>query len=31
MQHGFVSRGMTVVNPFAEPAHPKLESLLAED
>jgi predicted nucleic acid-binding protein len=31
MQHGFVSRGMTVVNPFAEPVHPKLESLLAED
>jgi predicted nucleic acid-binding protein len=28
MQHGFVSRGMTVVNPFAEPAHPKLTALL---
>jgi predicted nucleic acid-binding protein len=28
MQHGFVSRGMTVVNPFAEPTHPKLAALL---
>ena len=31
MQHGFVSRGMTVVNPFAEPPHPKLAALLAGD
>jgi predicted nucleic acid-binding protein len=31
MQHGFVSRGMTVVNPFAEPAHPKLVVLLGRD
>lgn len=28
MQHGFVVRGVTVVNPFAEPAHPKLAALL---
>jgi predicted nucleic acid-binding protein len=28
MQQGFVSRGMTVVNPFAEPAHPKLAAVL---
>ena len=31
MQHGFVSRGMTVLNPFAEPTHPKLAALLADD
>jgi len=30
MQHGFVTRGLTIVNPLAEPVHPKLESLLAE-
>ncbi len=29
MQHGFVTRGLTVVNPFAEPPHPKLAALLA--
>ncbi|HEY9552567.1 PIN domain-containing protein [Allosphingosinicella sp.] len=27
-QHGFVTRGLTIVNPFAEPTHPKLSSLL---
>jgi len=31
MQHGFVSRGMTVANPFAEPTHPKLAALLGGD
>ena len=31
MQHGFVSRGMTVVNPFTEPPHPKLAALLCGD
>jgi predicted nucleic acid-binding protein len=30
MQHGFVARGVTVVNPFAEPAHAKLAGLLAD-
>ena len=30
MQHGFVARGLTVVNPFAEPMHPKLTALMAE-
>lgn len=29
MQHGFVTRGLTVVNPFAEPVHPKLATLVA--
>jgi predicted nucleic acid-binding protein len=29
MQHGFVWRGVTVVNPFATPTHPKLARLLA--
>ncbi|MEQ1495893.1 MAG: PIN domain-containing protein [Novosphingobium sp.] len=29
MQHGFVVRGMTVVNPLAAKTHPKLEPLLA--
>lgn len=29
MQHGFVARGLTVVNPFADTAHPKLAALLA--
>lgn len=28
MQHGFVSRGLTIVNPFADPMHPKLAALL---
>lgn len=28
MQHGFVWRGLTVVNPFADPPHPLLASLL---
>ena len=31
MQHGFVVRGLTVVNPLAEPIHPKLASLLTAD
>lgn len=31
MQHGFVTRGLTVVNPLAEPTHPKLANLLAEE
>lgn len=30
MQHGFVTRGLTVVNPLAEPAHSKLKPLLAK-
>ena len=30
MQHGFVARGLTIVNPFAEPAHPKLAALIKE-
>lgn len=29
MQHGFVWRGLTIVNPLTEPAHPKLSALLA--
>jgi len=28
MQHGFVYRGVTVINPFAEPAHPLLADAL---
>lgn len=28
MQHGFVHRGVTVVNPFAEPLHPLLADAL---
>lgn len=28
MQSGFVTRGVTIVNPFSEPLHPKLASLL---
>lgn len=28
MQHGFVTRGVTVVNPLAEVMHPKLETLI---
>jgi predicted nucleic acid-binding protein len=30
MQHGFVARGLTIVNPLAEPAHSKLKPLLAK-
>lgn len=30
MQHGFVTRGLTIVNPLAEPAHPKLAALLGD-
>ena len=29
MQHGFVTRGLTVVNPLAEAVHPKLVALLS--
>ena len=29
MQHGFVSRGVTIVNPLAESPHPQLARLLA--
>ena len=29
MQHGFVVRGMTVINPLAAKVHPKLKQLLA--
>ena len=28
MQHGFVTRGLTVVNPLADDAHPKLAALI---
>lgn len=28
MQHGFVHRGVTVINPFAEPMHPLLADAL---
>lgn len=28
MQHGFVTRGLTVINPLAEPRHVKLAALL---
>lgn len=28
MQHGFVARGLTIVNPLAEAIHPKLAPLL---
>ena len=28
LQHGFTWRGVTVVNPFVEPAHPRLAKLL---
>jgi predicted nucleic acid-binding protein len=31
MQHGFVTRGLTVVNPFAEAPHPKLAVLLTNE
>ncbi len=30
MQHGFVVRGMTVINPLAAKPHPKLKKLLAD-
>lgn len=30
MHHGFVARGLTVVNPFAESQHEKLAALLAK-
>jgi predicted nucleic acid-binding protein len=29
MQHGFVVRGLTIINPLLEQRHPKLASLLA--
>jgi predicted nucleic acid-binding protein len=29
MQHGFVTRGLTIINPFASPLHPKLVRLSA--
>lgn len=28
MQHGFVARGLTIVNPLADNAHPKLAALI---
>lgn len=28
MHHGFVTRGLTIVNPFVEDAHPKLTALI---
>ncbi|MEW6429778.1 MAG: hypothetical protein AB1568_17295 [Thermodesulfobacteriota bacterium] len=28
VQHGFIWRGVTVVNPYLSPSHPPLESLL---
>lgn len=28
MQHGFVTRGLTIVNPLADEAHPRLMALL---
>jgi hypothetical protein len=28
MRHGFVARGVAVVNPLARPLHPKLAALL---
>lgn len=31
MQHGFVARGLTIVNPLAEPMHPKLAALLTAE
>lgn len=30
MQHGFVTRGLTIINPFAEKPHPKLAALLSD-
>lgn len=29
MQHGFVTRGLTIINPLSEDVHPKLATLLA--
>lgn len=29
MQHGFIVRGLTIVNPLTDPAHPKLAALLS--
>lgn len=29
MQHGFVARGLTIINPLAAETHPKLSALLA--
>jgi len=31
MQHGFVTRGMTVVNPLADEPHPKLAAIMKEE
>jgi predicted nucleic acid-binding protein len=31
MRHGCVTRGLTVVNPLAEPAHPKLAALVENE
>ena len=28
MQHGFVTRGLTILNPLATPLHPKLQALV---
>lgn len=28
LQHGFISRGVTVINPYKEPIHPLLEEIL---
>lgn len=30
MHHGFVTRGLTVVNPLAAPKHPKLAALIGD-
>jgi len=29
MRHGFVARGMVIINPFTTPPHPKLAALLS--
>lgn len=31
LQSGFTWRGVTVINPFSEPSHPLMESLLVEN
>lgn len=31
MQHGFVAHGVTVINPFAEKTHPKLQAVLGSN
>jgi predicted nucleic acid-binding protein len=31
MQHGFVTHGVTIVNPLAEEAHPKLAAIMKEE